>query len=299
LCLFSKRRLIKLETENSLLRDDKLHQPYNLRRLTAETSGHFLHDGDLSLLPCIRIINDDDLRPVENKAIGAGKFGTCYVKMLSHFKVCVKVIPRLHKRAFTSEANIVSKFAHPNLPFLFGICCGKSLSLVLSYHAIGELAVTLDKSLFNASLAIKRVVADVDWMQILRGLLCGLEHLHLKQKVLHNDLKCDNIILGFNKEIQGIIIDFGKACNISEGKYYALSVKQKERYKCYHSQIAPDLRDGLCKQSVMSDMYSFGRIVATVNECKLKDTALEELTSKCLQYNWSKRPNIDTVKQYI
>ena len=190
----------------------------------------------------------------------------------------------------------MSKFAHPNLDFLFDICCGISFSLVLCYHAIGEHAVTLDKS---ASLAIKRVTADVDWMQILRGLLSGLEHLQLNQKVLHNDLKCDNIILGFNTEIQGIIIDFGKACNISEGKYYALSEKQKERYRCYHSQIAPDLRDGLCKQSVMSDIYSFGRIVAKVNECKLKDTALEELTSKCLQYNRSKRPNIDTVKQFI
>ena len=147
--------MVKVETENSLLRDDKLHRRYNPRKLTAETSGHFLHDGNLSLLPCIRIINNDDLRPVESKAIRAGKFCTCYVKMLSHFKVCVEVIPLLHKRAFTSEANIVSKFAHPNLPFLFGICCGKSLSLVLSYHAIGEHAVTLHNSLFNASPAIK------------------------------------------------------------------------------------------------------------------------------------------------
>jgi len=93
LCLFSKRILGKVEKENSLLQDDKLHQPYNFRKFKAETSGHFLHDGDLSLPPCIRIINDDDLRPVERKAIGAGKFGTCYLKMLSHFTVCVKVIP--------------------------------------------------------------------------------------------------------------------------------------------------------------------------------------------------------------
>jgi len=229
LYLFSKRRLVKVEKENSLLRDDKLCQPYNPWKLTAETSGHFWHDGNLSLLPCIRIINNDDLRPVESKAIGAGKFGTCYVKMLSHFKVCVKVIPRLHKRAFTSEANIVSKFVHPNLPFLLSICCGKSLSLVLSYHAIGEHVVTLHKSLFNASPAIKRVTADVDWMQMLRGLLSGSEHLQLNRKVLHNDLKCDNIILGFNTVIQGIIIDFGKVCNISEGGNIMLCPKSKRK----------------------------------------------------------------------
>ena len=280
--------------ENSLLRGDKP------RKLPAETSGHFVHDDDeVSLLSCIKIINKNDLgTSAISKPIGAGKFGTCYVRCYSHFQVCVKVMPLVQKRTFISEANILSKFAHLNLPYLFGICFDKSLSLILSYHTIGDHTVTLD-CLFDCSQVINNITAKVDWVHVLRGLLCGLEHLHLKHRIIHNDLKCDNIVLSGDTVIRSVIIDFGKACDISEGKIYTLSEERKKDYKLYHSHIAPDLRDGVCRQSVMSDVYSFGRILAAVNECKLKDKNLEEITDKCLQYNWNKRPSIGTIKTYI
>ena len=64
------------------------------------------------------------------------------------------------------------------------------------------------------------------------------------------------------------VIDFGKACEINEGIRYSLSVKEKDRYKSHHPQVAPDLCDGLCKQNVATDIYSVGRInVSTSLKC--------------------------------
>jgi len=109
------------------------------------------------------------------------------------------MLPLVQKGSFIEEANIVYKFAHTNLPYLFGVCFGKSLSLVLSYHAMGDHTVTIYDSLFTRSQVIKRVTGEVDWAFILKGVLCDMEHLHSKQKIIHNDLKCDNVILSLHR----------------------------------------------------------------------------------------------------
>ena len=65
--------------------------------------------------------------------------------------------------------------------------------------------------------------------------------------------------------IKVVIIDFGKASNADQGKLYKLTDHEKEQYKACHPHIAPDLHNGLCRQSVMSDVYALGRIINTVN----------------------------------
>ena len=59
---------------------------------------------------------------------------------------------------------------------------------------------------------------------------------------------------------QSILIDFGKGCFISDGKVYKLSLQEQWRYAIEHPQVAPDLRDGHCRQSQYSDLYSLGRV---------------------------------------
>jgi len=90
-----------------------------------------------------------------------------------------------------------------------------------------------------------------------------VEHLHSKQNIIHNE---DNIDFGQTAACKSIrTIDFGKACKISDGRFYTLSVADKEKYMQKHSHIVPDLRDGARKQSVLSDIYSFGKIVLKMN----------------------------------
>ena len=93
-------------------------------------------------------------------------------------------------------------------------------------------------------------------------------------------MKNDNVVL--NQTLTGtgaVIVDFGKACEINEGKRYSLSIKEKERYKTHHPQIAPDLCDGLCKQNVATDIYSVGRIMNA--NTSLKCVRVKQVSQEC------------------
>ena len=78
--------------------------------------------------------------------------------------------------------------------------------------------------------------------------------------------------------IQWVLIDFGKGCLVKNGKLYKLSESSKEYYTQYHPQIAPDLRNG---QSLLSDVYSFGRTIHQVNEHFLTLPILTPYASMC------------------
>ena len=119
-------------------------------------------------------------------------------------------------------------------------------------------------------------------------------------KLVHNDLKTDNVVLTSIPpagSIGPVIIDFSKACEISKGRVYNLSQRQRERYKVNHPHIVPDLRDGKCPQSTLSDIFSLGRINA-VNDTAtpLQQKSLQELSQKCMEYHMHERPNILFVK---
>ena len=47
---------------------------------------------------------------------------------------------------------------------------------------------------------------------VLSFLLQGLQFIH--ENILHNDLKCDNVVIGstLSKQLKIYIVDFGKAC---------------------------------------------------------------------------------------
>ena len=97
-----------------------------------------------------------------------------------------------------------------------------------------------------------------------------------------------------------MIIDFGKACETSMGRSYKLSESQKEQYKVHHPHIAPDLRDGLCSQSVPSDIFSLGRVISIINSVfSLKNETLNGLSHRCMQYHTHLRPDILYIKQAV
>lgn len=145
------------------------------------------------------------------------------------------------------------RFTHKNLPYLFGVCIGDSPSIVTSYHGYMGRSLTIHQAL---KISPADFLAGIDWTDVLQQIICALEHLHNSQKILHNDLKGDNILLA--STVQGslgaVIIDFGKACEASKGRGYRLSTSQKNYYKLHHPHIAPDLRDGVNQQSASSDI---------------------------------------------
>ena len=74
-----------------------------------------------------------------------------------------------------------------------------------------------------------------------------------------------------------------------------------EQYKVDHPQIALDLRDGVCKQTAASDVYSFGRILKKINTVKQIQgwPFIRDTITQCMMYNDSARPCISSIKNDI
>ena len=234
-----------------------------------------------------------------SSSIGSGRFGTCYLATFSHYQVCVKVPKHSQRNSLVSEANIISQFSHVNLPYLFGYYL-KTNSIVMSYHGVGDQAITVYDALYpNSNTRELLQMITVDWMDILKQITEGCGYLHNNYKIIHNDIKCDNIALAAgHTSVKAVLIDFGKACQIGEGKMYTLSKAEKEQYKKIHSHIAPDLRDGLCQQSTGSDIFSLGKVLNLV--CKIADSVFDskavlDISNQCLKYNKNDRPNITQI----
>ena len=270
---------------------------------TVETSGHFLPSkatvSQVSLLPHIKLIGKKDLSsPCEQ--LGEGRFAKCYLSKFSHFMVCTKVFKKMNNSAFIHEFNILSKFTHPNLPYLFGVNTDEPQSIITSFHGLNNKSITFQCA-FSSEVSNE---ANFDWVDLLKEIACGLEYLHNKHKIIHNDIKGDNIVLSSTLvstcTVKAVIIDFGKACDITKGKRYKLSEDEKQQYKSVHTHIAPDLRDGICTQSASSDIYSFGKLVnALIKSHVLHNTELEDLSQKCMQYHSISCPNLHSILKFF
>ena len=307
------RKLEVEKLENAILRDPHCSKATETRRsCTIATSGRLQHNGNQKatfFIPSVRIIKKENIKNMckttsSQLQLGVGRFGTCYLRVFTHYKVCVKEFKKYNTEAFVNEANILAKLNHLNLPYLFGVCVDEVPSLVTSYHGINDTSVTLHKAVSLPSETVQSLLNDsATWMDILKQAASGLKCLHTHYKVIHNDIKSDNICISssvITSRITAVIVDFGKACYASDGKSYKLTDSQKEQYKANHPHIAPDLRDGVCTQSVQSDVYSFGRMIKLINGVThLQKEELDLLSNKCMQHHNYLRPEMYTIVESI
>ena len=169
-------------------------------RSIISTSGHlFPKSASVSFLPNIKFIKEEEITTSESKIIGSGRFCTCYSAIYIHFRVCVKVPKDSNCVShFINEANILSQFAHKNLPYLFGVCL-KNHSIVMSYHGFKDQAVETITlyDVLHPNSAIATLVQELTskWKGLLNQIIEGCKCLHSEYKVIHNDLKCDNIVV--------------------------------------------------------------------------------------------------------
>ncbi len=203
--------------------------------------------------------------------------------------VCVKKFDSVTPiNAIKAEASILSLLNTGDFtPHCFGISINMR-ALVMSYRSVNGQPLPLHIALSNDTF-------DLDHPTLINCLLClakALEFIHTKQ-ILHNDLKRDNVVLGTTKysNLRPYIVDFGKACFVSAARIYHLNKDEKAEHKVNHTQIAPDLRDGLVKQSTSSDIFSLGRIFKRMNST-IKSDNFSVLIKQCLQYHSCSRPCI-------
>ena len=76
-----------------------------------------------------------------------------------------------------------------------------------------------------------------------------------------------------------ILVDFGKACLISEAKTKKRTKKEQSRYRKEHCHISPKVIDGT--QFIKSDVYSVGVVIGNCyHVCKYKP--VKEIAKRCL-----------------
>ena len=88
------------------------------------------------------------------------------------------------------------------------------------------------------------ILGSENWFYVINQLVDGLCYLHQKE-ILHDDIKKDNIVVHSSRgNFSLVLIDFGKACLVKEGKTKALSSAEKSRYYKEHYHIAPEVIEG-------------------------------------------------------
>ena len=260
---------------------------------TLATEGIITHTTSNSLLNSVRTISYSDLKIGD--CCGKGAFGTCYAGKMAHMQVCIKVYRLGCEYSFPSEGHLLSLCSHENIPWIYGIVReqSKPKMLVMSWHGIDGKAFSLYRLLKDLSPGCILKLSSQTSKDIILGVISALFCLHSKN-MLHNDIKCDNIIVERSfSGVKGFLVDFGKACLISNAKSYKLSAEDRLKYTKNHPQIAPDLRDGHGKQSTASDIYSFGRILKIINEAIIKLPVLGKTSSACTSYSSIDRPTTE------
>ena len=220
---------------------------------------HRVHEIDPSYLSDPPTKNGDE----DELFVGRGCFGIVKVQLYRGLHVAVKeFLPRSLTADVMHEASILSSLCHPYLPLLFGVCVKqKPYSLIMQFHAFEG----LQPSTVNAELKCT-CINGYGWIILCAQLAEAIFYLHEEAKVLHNDIKTDNILITKSPEDnnQVVLIDFGKATHISEAKRYHLSETERSEYTYKYPHMAPEVIYGESSQTTFSDMFSFGKVIYKV-----------------------------------
>ena len=210
--------------------------------------------------------------------VGRGSFGVVRLQIYRGVRVAVKeLLPRTLASDVHKEAQILARFCHPYLPCLFGVVTSKRPHrIVMQYHGFSDktTSVTLGDVLCGA----RKPYAERVLLMLCTQLVEAIRYLHEEVKVLHNDLKCNNVIVCDSItnlpgpstsaenmcDVQVVVIDFGKATTVDSGKTLHLNPIEKSEYIRRFPHIAPELLEGVTAQTTMSDMYSLGGILHKV-----------------------------------
>lgn len=75
---------------------------------------------------------------------------------------------------------------------------------------------------------------------------------------------------------------------------YVLGSCQKEMYRSRFSHIAPDLVDGIVRQSYLSDVFLFGQLIGRVAHLQTNN-GLEQLAANCTMYSCNDRLQLENI----
>ncbi|KAK2632405.1 hypothetical protein EUGRSUZ_L01597 [Eucalyptus grandis] len=157
------------------------------------------------------------------------------------------------QKSFQAEVKTIGGLHHVNLVRLVGFCNEKShMLLIYEYMPKGS----LDKWIFHRSNG-----CALDWQQkkkIILDIAKGLNYLHedCRQKILHSDIKSQNILLDGNFNAK--IADFGlsKLIDKDQSRIVTITVRGTLGY------MAPEQHNAVIYVKV--DVYSFGVVILEI-----------------------------------
>ena len=210
--------------------------------------------------------------------LGRGSFGIVKVQFYRGLKVAVKqFLARCFKEDIKREAALLSRFCHPYLLLLIGVCfTANPMKIVMQFHGVDHLeALTVAKELETH----KYISAGSGWLILTAQLMEALRYLHQEVECLHNDIKCDNLLITVTQDTlpssskvdlppfkyQLILIDFGKSTMIKEEYRLKLTEEAKMMYKSKHCHIASEVIDGITPYTTMSDIFAAGKVIQRIN----------------------------------
>ncbi|KAF8007847.1 hypothetical protein BT93_K1743 [Corymbia citriodora subsp. variegata] len=213
----------------------------------------------------------NDLKAITDdfsKKLGEGGFGSVFEGTLfDSTKVAVKRLDGFGqvKKSFLAEVETIGSIHHVNLVRLVGFCAEKSHRLLIyEYMSNGS----LDRWIFHKSNE-----CVLDWQQrkkIILDIAKGLNYLHedCRQKILHLDIKPQNILL--DRNFNAKVADFGLSKLIDRDQSQVVtSMRGTPGY------LAPEWLSAAITEKV--DVYSFGVVILEI-VCgrKIFDRSLDE-----------------------
>ena len=138
---------------------------------------------------------------------------------------------------------------------LFGVITESMLlRLVTQFHGIKHQSITLMKGLKH----LKDKLDKPCCLDVLRNIIKTLTHIH-NISVLHNNLRCDNVLLEKQQKKWNPMIFLSKLKPLM-----SLSSSAQERYRKLYPHITTEIMQGTGQQSVASDIFSLGRIALAI-----------------------------------
>nr|UKH47142.1 WTK protein [Aegilops sharonensis] len=199
--------------------------------------------------------------------IGRGGFSNVYLGVLpSGLRIAVKKLYQLTALAneFEDEVLTTMRVAHKNIVRLIGYCRhtqsevfelkGESIFAQVRERLICTEYVpngTLDGHITD------KFHGGLDWdqrYQVLKGICHGLHYLHDEIRVIHRDIKTENILLDDNGVPK--VFDFGFSKCLPDGE----SLIKDEATQGTLGYLAPESVDKQ-EYSFKSDIYSFGVVI--------------------------------------
>ncbi|XP_073058352.1 G-type lectin S-receptor-like serine/threonine-protein kinase SD2-5 [Primulina eburnea] len=183
------------------------------------------------------------------KKLGEGGFGSVFEGTLKDGeRIAVKCLDGLGqiKKSFLAEVESIGSIHHVNLVRLIGFCADKSHRLLVYEYMCN---VSLDRWIYTPT--------SLDWnlrRRIILDIAKGLAYLHedCRQKIIHLDIKPQNILLdeNFNAKLS----DFGLSKLIDRNQSQVVTTMRGTP-----GYLAPEWLSSIITEKV--DVYSFGVVI--------------------------------------